>query len=260
MKNSINLNFIINDSAQKYYFLGFFSADGCIHNNSIIICLHKKDKLILEEFCDYLKISKSKIKIVRESYVELRKYNKSFVDILKQYNITERKSNTFIVPDNIPNIYVKDYIRGYFDGDGSCFLNSQKNKLYFSIVGTKSIVLFIKNEFFKYFGCNIGNIQQVENKSQYRLIYNGCKSSIEFGNWLYSDITTFCLLRKKEIYEKFKLDNINKFNSGLNFKQAQEIRKKYISDNITQKELALQYNVCRQYISDIINFKVYRLK
>ncbi len=43
------------------------------------------------------------------------------------------------MPNNIPEKFVKDYILGYFDGDGSCFLNFDKTKLFFSIVCTHSV-------------------------------------------------------------------------------------------------------------------------
>jgi hypothetical protein len=51
-----------------------------------------------------------------------------------------------------------------------------------------------------------------------------------------------------------------KLEASLNFEKAQEIRQKYKSGLFTQKSLAIEYGVRQTSISNIINFRTWKLK
>jgi hypothetical protein len=115
----------------KAYILGFIYADGCLHRNSLSISLALKDIEILE-----------RIKLeMRSERVITKMHNSGFGDgslacnltitssvlregLIKQ-GITERKTETCNFPE-IPEAYLRHFIRGYVDGDGSFGLYHSK--------------------------------------------------------------------------------------------------------------------------------------
>lgn len=250
----LNLDLFKGHSHEKYYFLGFVAADGCIYDKSLIISLHEKDVDVLYKFCDWLKLPHTLVKKKGCCYVDFRKYNQELVNCILEYGITSRKTKVLKFPDNIPDEFKKSFILGYFDGDGSCYTNKDKSKLFFQIVGTQHINQTIKSIYSHDLGYDFGSIQQAGSVT--RLIINGCKSSIDFGNWLYED-NVFCFERKKVKYLEFRNKNIERYNSGLNMKKAKEIRNLHSSGNISQVQLAKDYNVARQTIYDVLSNKLY---
>lgn len=55
----------------------------------------------------------------------------------------------------------------------------------------------------------------------------------------------------------FKNNGAHNTNSKLTFEEADEIRVRYLTENITQTELADEYSVDRSQISLIVNYKAY---
>lgn len=251
----LNLDLFKNESHEKYYLLGFVAADGCIYGKSLIITLHKQDLSLLHVFCDWLHLPHTTVKSRNVDYVEFRKYNQELVDCFAYYGILPRKTKTLEISPNIPSQYLKSFILGYFDGDGSCYTNKDGSKLYFQIVGTKSVNQKIRETFCDDLCYNFGSIQSSGEIT--RLIINGCKSSLDFGAWLYQD-DLFCLNRKKSVYQKYLSLNLDKYQSGLNMIKAREIREKYSTGMFTQAQLAEEYHVCRQSISDVLRGRNYK--
>lgn len=245
----LNLDLFKNESHEKYYLLGFVAADGCIYGKSLIITLHKRDVSLLYAFCDWLYLPHTTIKSRNGDYVEFRKYNQELVDYFAYYGIFPRKTKTLEISPNIPSQYLKSFILGYFDGDGSCYTNKDNSKLYFHIVGTNNVTQKIRETFCADLCYKFGSIQSAGEVT--RLIVNGCKSSLDFGAWLYQD-DLFCLNRKKLVYQKYLSENNGKYQSGLNMIKAREIRDKYATGMFTQAQLAEEYHVCRQSISDVL--------
>lgn len=126
-------------------------------------------------------------------------------------NCTPRKTLTLEYPDDkIPKEYVKDFIRGYFDGDGSvsfseydCF-SKQKNKqihIYnfgVNILGTKdfleAIKIFIDEN-------NITSYLRNYKPNIYELRIQGCKNIYAFYKYIYFNSTLY-LDRKYEVFLK----------------------------------------------------------
>ena len=70
-----------------------------------------------------------------------------FDDLLK-YNFVEHKTNVLNPPNiKLLNGFVSDFIRGYFDGNGSiAHTNTEKNNSYaFKLVSTKEFLDFVNN-------------------------------------------------------------------------------------------------------------------
>jgi len=112
-----NLTNLLKENNEKYYWLGFFLADGCFYNNRIIIGLSKKDLshiLLLKNFLNIENIHETK-----NSYNIMAMDTKIVSKIIKEFDI---KSNKTYIPPNIDSIQddkLFSLIIGYIDGDGS---------------------------------------------------------------------------------------------------------------------------------------------
>jgi|688.fasta_scaffold500504_1 hypothetical protein len=133
------------NTEEKAYWLGFLFADGYINKkNGLELSLATIDKEHILKFSKFLKFTG---KIYEDkSRVRLCISNKYFTDKLKSYNCINNKS-LILDPPNI-SIFkdknlIKDFIRGYIDGDG-CLHLKRNNKLIFSVLGTYQFIEFIQ--------------------------------------------------------------------------------------------------------------------
>lgn len=111
------------ENADMAYILGFLAADGNVSKkeNTIKIALSSVDVDFLEEI--HKRIGGRPIKIfmnnkgynVAEWSVSSRKIKQD----LCVYNIVPNKTFTYTFPTNLNFLYWRDFIRGYFDGDGT---------------------------------------------------------------------------------------------------------------------------------------------
>jgi intein-encoded DNA endonuclease-like protein len=209
---NINENYFdVIDTANKAYIIGFICADGYIHTSSIQFCLSIQDIEILEkikkEIGADIPISFSKREnpynngknkrvcefcVLRLNSVKLVK-SLSFIPKRKTYDL-----NSTIL-DNIPEQFVRDFLRGYFDGDGGVYYGKYKKKSYSAIVsGNKE---FLENTFGKYFYTPNKLIRNLKSKQMYGWYITRKERVNEFLKYLYEDAELY-LDRK---YEVFKL-------------------------------------------------------
>jgi len=108
------------------YILGFLCADGCIFINprgSHYIGFYSNDKILIGKIKKCLdsdhKVSERlpRKRVPKKSY-ELQIGSKEMFNDLANIGITQNKSKVLSFP-NIPDLYFADFVRGYFDGDGS---------------------------------------------------------------------------------------------------------------------------------------------
>lgn len=139
-KFSFDKKFFYNESQNLAYFLGWVSSDGYVQKNANIIGIEIKedDKKILEDISQSMNYTRPLIvyerpergnghfcRFVLEN-AEIKKL------LIEKYGIVPRKSNEAFCFNfqNLSQKYWKDYIRGYFDGDGSI---KKKTSLTFQI-------------------------------------------------------------------------------------------------------------------------------
>jgi len=126
---SINIDLFKKWSKDMSYVLGVLAADGCISITNkrydIKLGVWEKDKKWLESIRNILgktlKIRKHK----NTNCLDLCFGCKEMVNDLIKLGITPRKSQTLMFP-KIPNKYLWDFIRGYFDGDGFVIISKRK--------------------------------------------------------------------------------------------------------------------------------------
>lgn len=121
---NLNDNYFSSENERMAYLLGFLASDGTVDkkNNRIKISLSSVDKdfLIaikkeLEYEGDILDYQTSNGFGVSELTFTSQQIKKD----LAKYNIVPNKTFTYTFPEKLTKKYWIDFIRGYFDGDGS---------------------------------------------------------------------------------------------------------------------------------------------
>jgi len=120
------------DTPEKAYWLGFIYAEGGIDLSKaykLVINQHPSRKFRLEQFRDFLEsnIPIKEYPHYKDKRVTIRVCRKKIVQDLARHGVVPRKSAILVFPD-IHEKYYGDFIRGFFDGDGS--LGIQKSKYY----------------------------------------------------------------------------------------------------------------------------------
>ena len=107
------------------YILGFWFADGCIGKTKdkdygyfFNIKQHKKDKYLLENVLSEMKSTYPLLKFKNTNCFSFTIRSKKIYNDIVRLGGKERKSLDCVFP-KIPKKYSPDFIRGYFDGDGS---------------------------------------------------------------------------------------------------------------------------------------------
>ena len=199
-KNSNNEYFSEINSYDKAYFLGLIAADGSIVNNTLSLELKSSDKYILELFIEKGDFETTLIKDNRENRLRyiFRIHSKNIIEKLSEFFILPRKSynDSLKIPD-IKKEFMRDYIRGYFDGNGIA------NKLgYVGFCGSETIISEIKNHLVE--TLNISNNKTTYNKSNkiYYIQWGKVQDTKKIFNYLYEGINDCYLIRKKEKISK----------------------------------------------------------
>lgn len=202
------------DTERKAYFLGFILADGCVYlganKNSyrFQMNLQIQDKYILEEL---QKDIGSDYKIQDKQFGYKKNGNPKFISLLKinSSKLCEDLINLGVIPRKsmkqkmeeklIPNNLIKHFIRGYFDGNGSCSI--RKNLISLDFFGSKIICLQI-DKYLKLNNINKNVLYGNKKNELYGLRINNTDNKILLYYYLYEDATIY-LKRKKEKFDKF---------------------------------------------------------
>lgn len=123
-KYSVNDDYFDNESHNMAYILGFLAADGTVsrNGNRIKIGLSSVDRNFLELIKEELGVEKKIFDYeTNNGYLvsELAFNSQKIKQKLAKYNVVPGKTETFTFPTNLSKKYWIDFIRGYFDGDGS---------------------------------------------------------------------------------------------------------------------------------------------
>lgn len=189
------------DTEEKAYWLGFLSADGCIHNGHINITLQERDKAHLEKFKNFLNFN-GKITEERQGnkrYYRISVGNRTLYEDLISLGCTEKKSLTITPCDKVPVEFIYDYIRGYWDGDGGISYSAKNNRWQAYCTSTKEMLSF----FIEKMQINTKPFLEHRCLNTYRIHFNGRINVYNKMSLLY-DKATIYLDRKKELYLQLK--------------------------------------------------------
>lgn len=192
-KYHINQDYFKTWSSNMAYILGLWFADGCIYKGKIFdITLHNKDKYILKQVAKELEFEGSLY-----DYVDRQAARINFSCVVIYNDIVslggcENKSMVVEFP-KVPNEFLPDFIRGYFDGDGS-IMQIKGNRLNSAFTsGSKKFLDQLLEILKKEAGIEGGSYDP----SSYTLRF-GKKDTIRLGKYMYKNNPELFLKRKKD--------------------------------------------------------------
>lgn len=191
------------DTQNKAYVLGLLYSDGCISKKKteMIIKLHNKDKIILEEIKEDMKSEHPIKSIIQKNREEQFSFRVSSIKLCKQLislGVTPNKTLTIKFPE-LDREYIRHFIRGYFDGDG-CISKVKNSNSYIVTIFTAS--KDFKNSFIEYIEKEIGITTNVyERNNGYAMCFYKKVFILKLYEYFYIDSTMF-LDRKKVKFPK----------------------------------------------------------
>ena len=204
------------DSEHKAYWLGFIYADGCVKKDkgkgenggwNLSMDLKISDKYILEELCRDLGSDKSpreykgteyrgKFKPKHNAKVEF--YSKELCQDLIKWGAVPNKTHLLKDLPNIPKHLMCHFIRGYFDGDGTIYINSNSKRIRTAFYGTHEFVSSIQEYLISELGFARKKVTD-QKEAKVSFISYSYKESLELCEWMYSEASIY-LKRKYNIY------------------------------------------------------------
>lgn len=211
-----NKDFFKIQSHDMSWLLGFLASDGSIskRDNTIKIALAQKDAEILYKIKSLLQLEDTEVKIYtnNEGYdcCSLSWSCEEHKKDLAKYFIVPAKTFILKPPCLLEDEYKIDYIRGYFDGDGSINLISNTNgrgngNLRWQICSaTPEILEWIVNTLDELYNIPKVNIQKYKNKDLYYIQYSS-SSTRKIYQVLYNSSIMFLDRKKKHFEEIMKI-------------------------------------------------------
>ena len=214
------------DDAHKAYWLGFLMADGTMREHKVG-CLQlsfelcEDDVYILDQFNHDInstyRVQINTCKNSSKNRARLVITNYNFCKHLIKHGIIPNKTGKEKIPNSIPDNYIKDFIRGFFDGDGCVmFSNNGRARGKFHIVSCSYNIL-----------CDLLKIIPADfsNKSLH----------LKAGSDYIYELETANLVNLAKIYDYLYYENClclkrkeNKFKEFLiYFKQSKRLTKRY---------------------------------
>lgn len=223
MKIKNNLKEINNE--YDAYILGLWFADGSISRNQSTIGLSQTDSALLEQIRDYL--SPDLILRKDKSALILKISSMDFKNNLVSHGITKNKSYTDFSIPLINKELQRHFIRGYFDGDGTVYMDGKY--LRFNICSITMNILteisLVFNEFHIESKINteiregklLSNPQgkySTNYKNMHRLFVRKNESLYKLFNFLYEDATIYLERKYQKFYKYVNTEVNNQITKG----------------------------------------------
>jgi len=202
---------IVQDSEFKYYFLGMIAADGWISRDSsrVELTLKEGDKEYLEiirrNVTDRPLIYKEDQKAYRLSLEDNQIKN----ELMRYINCYD-KTHNLVFPNGIPDNFIKDFLRGYLDGDGTIGVKVSYRKvegirksypgIRLRILGTKAFLYGYAQTLKRLGLVNFIREPSKKGSEDVYIIEYAFASAERILKWLYEG-SNFYLERKKKVYE-----------------------------------------------------------
>ena len=215
----INKDFFKKWTSEMAYVLGFFAADGCItvsKRGSQFWSIQIKDKELLEEI---RKVTGSEhmisIRQGKRNGNDLYRFQVGSIEMcnnLRTLGYSERKTENLALP-HVPKKYISDFVRGYFDGDGSVWVGEVHKKrktktVVISVAFTSGSQNFLTRLQLVLSGAifTTGSISKRKGKECWCLRYS-VRDSLKLCDFMYNSnvqSNKLLLTRKKQVFEEYR--------------------------------------------------------
>ena len=210
--------FDIIDTPNKAYILGFFYADGsnCESKQTIAMSLQEDDKNILEAIrleinsqkpLEYIDCSKKHDGGYHyKNQYRLLMFSKHMSNILRDKGMPHNKSLTLQWPTFLSSDLYADFIRGYYDGDGSVYRSGTNYTV--TITSTNEFCVKLKDIVESTIGVHCG-IYDAQNHNGITKVFaiSGKNQVKKFLDWIYED-AALLLERKHNRYLQYFYNSI----------------------------------------------------
>jgi len=216
IKYKVNSNFFKSWSRNMAYILGYLFADGSLEDASYL-----RGKYLRVTSCDLSIIQEirkafdSEHKIVKlapstangKPRYFLRIGDHTIYNDLINLGLTPKKSLTMLFPNNIPINFINDFIRGYFDGDGTFNCEKRKSNITPKVIftsGSKQFLETLSGVITN--SCSLQRIKKIyDSHRSYQLIYKS-KEAITLMDFMFGckNENILCLDRKHNLYSNYK--------------------------------------------------------
>jgi hypothetical protein len=196
---SVDLDFFREiDTEEKAYTLGFIAADGCVHGNTLIICIQRNDEAVIRAMRAAMQ-SEHPVRQIAPRHTkkntgpqsDFRVCARELVRDLQRHKITERKSLTLEFPDTVPNHLIRHFVRGWFDGDGCVAAYPERGKFTFMGVGSGLFLARLREVVLENTGVDT-LVRKAKNKNlSLWSARGGIHGAAAFTRWLYDDATIY---------------------------------------------------------------------
>lgn len=218
IKYKVNEEFFDKWSSQMAYVLGLLYADGSLEDASYLrgkyIRLTSTDKELIFRVRRWLDSEHTIIYLKPDSLHGKQRYflrigSHKLYNSLTKLGLYPNKFLTIKFP-NIPSKYLKDFIRGYFDGDGCVYLELSKNQNHNIVIkklsiiftsGSKKFLQGLNSAIKQILEVNQNNIYTSHRSFQLRYF---TKDSIKVFKFMYQNSHyEYYLKRKFDIFGKY---------------------------------------------------------
>lgn len=205
-KYPINWSFFEKNSADLWYWLGFFAADGNVSNNNIQFRLGIRDYEHLVKIGSLVCTApvKEVVRSGRDGGLAAH-WSVGSMELAKlladRYGLYPKKTFTIQFPNNLPEQFLWDYLRGVWDGDGSIEIVSGYTLKATLVSASKP---FIERIHTILTDSNIDSTFYSTGNGRYWRILMYTKGCRLLAKKLYADPNCLCLLRKRDIALNFK--------------------------------------------------------
>lgn len=206
IRYDVNQDFFKKWTKEMAYILGYWFADGSIwiSNGSYKFNITSNDVEHLERIRDIMESNNPIYDREDDDSHEFRISNKVIYNDILRLGGVPRKSSIARFP-KVPNEYVIDFIRGYFDGDGGISLRENTNEPSISFTSTKQFIDKLEKHLtFKGRKYQLGD-------NTYEIFYDGEYAQYVL-KYLYENAGLY-LERKYKLYEE-----------GMKWKRQRKIR------------------------------------
>ena len=227
MRRSVDKKFFQVWNEKSAYLIGYICADGCIHkrtgrNKSYVLTITSKDR-------DHLKKIST---ILKSNYAISRKRSGSgriaYHVAISNYNLCMSVMGRGVMPNktlglgpiSVPRSYLGDFIRGFFDADGSVYIyyvnGVPQLKIEF-VCASYKFITFITEQLSKRLNIAKKPIHKYLRKDRTNPIYSivfYINDGQKLYNLMYGHTPELFLERKFQVFNKWKSTKRRKYKVG----------------------------------------------